>query len=71
MLRTIEKFPKLFVFNKNIGLQKAPKSNEEAALLFKNDVAKLNNILQSNKLKIKKEEDLAKCFELLNKQSAQ
>jgi hypothetical protein len=71
MLRTIEKFPKLFVFNKNIGLQKAPKSNEEAALLFKNDVAKLNNIFLSNKLKIKKEEDLVKCFELLNKQSVQ
>ncbi len=71
MLRTIEKFPKLFVFNKNIGLQKAPKSNEEAALLFKKDDAKLNNILQSNKLKIKKEEDLVKCFELMNKQSAQ
>jgi len=68
MLRTIEKFPKLFVYSKLIGLHKAPKSNEEAAILFKNNFDQLNSILQANKLKIKKEEDLATCIKLFNKQ---
>jgi hypothetical protein len=69
MLRTIEKFPKLFVYNKNFGLQKAPKSDEEMTTIFKTESAKLNSILLANKLKIKKEEDLVKAIELLNKQS--
>jgi hypothetical protein len=69
MLRTIEKFPKLFVYNKNIGIQKAPKSNEEIATIFKTATARLNTIVQDNKLKIKKEEDLIKCIELFNKQA--
>jgi hypothetical protein len=69
MLRTIEKFPKLFVYNKNIGLQKAPKSNEEVVAILKNEGEKLDTIIQANKLKIKKEEDLIKSIELLNMQS--
>lgn len=69
MLRTIEKFPKLFVYNKNNGLQKAPKSNEEIATIFKLEGESLNKIIQENKLKIKKEEDLIRCIELYNKQT--
>jgi len=68
MLRTIEKFPKLFVYNKSIGLQKAPKSNEEIGIVFKSESGLLQSIIQSNKLKIKKEEDLIKCIELFNQQ---
>ncbi len=66
MLRTIEKFPKLFVYNKNIGLQRAPKSEEDILAVFKNEAAQVNKIIAGNKLKIKKEEDLIKCIDLLN-----
>ena len=66
MLRTIEKFPKLFIYSKKIGLKAAPKSTQEVEALFKEDGAKINAILSSNKLKIKKEEDLVKCFEMFN-----
>jgi hypothetical protein len=69
MLRTIEKFPKLFVYNKNIGLQRAPKSEEDIAVVFKNDAAQVNKIIADKKLKIKKEEDLMKCISLLNSKS--
>lgn len=69
MLRTIEKFPKLFVYNKNIGLQRAPKSEEDIAVVFKNDAAHVNKIIADKKLKIKKEEDLIKCISLLNSKS--
>ncbi|MFM6995189.1 MAG: hypothetical protein ACKOWO_08760 [Sediminibacterium sp.] len=68
MLRTIEKFPKLFVYNKNIGLKKAPKTNEEVAEIFKVEKESLIKIIGSNKLKLKKEEDLLKCIELFNQQ---
>lgn len=70
MLRTIEKFPKLFVYNKNIGLQRAPKSEEDIAVVFKNDAAHVNKIIADKKLKIKKEEDLIKCISLLNLNSS-
>ncbi len=66
MLRTIEKFPKLLVYSKKIGLKAAPKSTQEVEALFKEDGAKINAILGSNKLKIKKEADLVKCFEMFN-----
>lgn len=69
MLRTIEKFPKLFVYSKSVGLQKAPKSNEEIVNVFKLESASLNEIIQTNNLKIKKEEALLQCIELYNKQS--
>lgn len=69
MLRTIEKFPKLFVYNKNIGLQRAPKSEEDIAVVFKNDAAHVNKIIADKKLKIKKEEDFIKCISLLNSKS--
>lgn len=69
MLRTIEKFPKLFVYNKNTGLQRAPKSEEDISTVFKNDAAPINKIIAGNKLKIKKEEDLIKCIELFNRES--
>ncbi len=68
MLRTIEKFPKLFVYNKNIGLKKAPKSNEEVTEIFKVENESLTKIIESNKLKIKKEDDLIKCIQLFNQQ---
>lgn len=66
MLRTIEQFPKLFVYSPQTGLHKAPKTNEEMANLFKNE--ELNKLLRSNQFKIKKEEDLLTCIELLNLQ---
>ena len=68
MLRTIEKFPKLFVYNKNIGLQKSPKSTEEIGTIFKTEAGILNTILQNNKLKVKKEEEFLKCIEIYNQQ---
>ncbi len=68
MLRTIEKFPKLFVYNKNIGLKKAPKSNEDIAEIFNVENERLTKIIESNKLKIKKEEDLIKCIQHFNQQ---
>ena len=49
-----------------MGLKAAPKSTQEVEALFKEDGAKINAILSSNKLKIKKEEDLIKCFEMFN-----
>lgn len=70
MLRTIEKFPKLFVYNKNIGIQRAPKSEEDIAAIFKNDAAQVNQIIANKKLKIKKEEDLIKCITLFNSKSS-
>jgi hypothetical protein len=66
MLRTIEKFPKLLVYSKKMGINAAPKTTQEVEALFKEDAAKLNSIITSNKLKIKKEEDLVKCFEIFN-----
>jgi hypothetical protein len=68
MLRTIEKFPRLFVYSKNIGLKKAPKSNEDLAEIFKVENERLTKIIESNKLKIKKEDDLIKCIQLFNQQ---
>jgi hypothetical protein len=69
MLRTIEKFPKLFVYNKNIGLQRAPKSDEDVTTVFKTDAAQINKIIADKKLKIKKEEDLVNCITLFNSKS--
>jgi hypothetical protein len=69
MLRTIEKFPKLFVYNKNIGLQRAPKSDEDVTAVFKNDAAQINKIIADKKLKIKKEEDLVNCIAMFNSKS--
>lgn len=69
MLRTIEKFPKLFVYNKNIGLQRAPKSDEDVTAVFKNDAAQINKIIADKKLKIKKEEDLVNCIAMFNSNS--
>ncbi len=69
MLRTIEKFPKLFVYNKNIGLQRAPKSDEDVTAVFKTDAAQINKIIADKKLKIKKEEDLVNCIALFNSKS--
>ena len=66
MLRTIEKFPKLLVYSKKIGINAAPKTTQEVEALFKEDAAKLNSIVSSNNLKIKKEADLVKCFEIFN-----
>ena len=68
MLRTIDKFPKLFVYNKNIGMQRAPKSNEEISTTFKTEAGAMNAILQNNNLKIKKEAALLKCIEIYNQQ---
>ena len=66
MLRTIEKFPKLFIYSKKVGLQIAPKNTEEVGSIFKEEAAGLNKIILSNKLKIKKEDDLIKCIQLYN-----
>lgn len=71
MLRTIEKFPKLFVYNKNIGLQRAPKTTEEITAIFKNEHERLNKIIRNNQLKIKKEEDLLQCITMFNQLSTQ
>jgi hypothetical protein len=49
-----------------MGINAAPKTTQEVEALFKEDAAKLNSIITSNKLKIKKEEDLVKCFEIFN-----
>jgi len=54
------------VYSKKMGINAAPKTTQEVEALFKEDAAKLNSIITSNKLKIKKEEDLVKCFEIFN-----
>lgn len=66
MLRTIEQFPKLYLFDKSMGLQKAPKSNEDLTSLYKADATRIQGILQKNNLKIKKEADLIQCITAFN-----
>ena len=66
MLRTIEKFPRLFLYDQSMSLKKAPKSNEDLLSLYKADTTRLQSILQKNNLKIKKEEDFIKCISKLN-----
>ncbi len=66
MLRNIEKFPRLFLYDQSMSLKKAPKSNEELLSLYKEEGTKLQSILQKNNLKIKKEEDFIKCISKLN-----
>ena len=66
MLRTIEQFPRLFLYDQSMSLKKAPKSNEDLLSLYKADATKLQSILQKNNLKIKKEEDFIKCIAELN-----
>lgn len=66
MLRTIEQFPRLFLYDQSMSLKKAPKSNEDLLSLYKADATKLQNILQKNNLKIKKEEDFIKCITRFN-----
>ena len=66
MLRTIEQFPKLFLYDQSLSLKKAPKSNEDLLSLYKDDATKIQGILQKNNLKIKKEEDFVKCISTLN-----
>ena len=66
MLRTIEQFPKLFLYDQSMSLKKAPKSNEDLLSLYKEDATKIQGILQKNNLKIKKEEDFIKCISTLN-----
>jgi len=66
MIRNIEQFPRLFLYDKKMGLQKAPKSNEELLSLYKENAAALKGILEKNNLKIKKEDDFIKCISKLN-----
>jgi hypothetical protein len=66
MLRTIEQFPRLFLYDQSMSLKKAPKSNEDLLSLYKADATKIQSILQKNNLKIKKEEDFIKCIATLN-----
>lgn len=66
MLRTIEQFPKLFLYDQSMSLKKAPKSNEDLLSLYKEDATKIQGILQKSNLKIKKEEDFIKCISTLN-----
>ena len=66
MLRTIEQFPRLFLYDKKMGLHKAPKSNEDLLILYKADATKIKGILEKNNLKIKKEADLIQCISKLN-----
>jgi hypothetical protein len=66
MLRTIEQFPKLFLYDQSMSLKKAPKSNEDLLSLYKEDATKIQSILQKNNLKIKKEEDFIKCITGIN-----
>jgi hypothetical protein len=49
-----------------MSLKKAPKSNEDLLSLYKEDATKIQNILQKNNLKIKKEEDFIKCITGIN-----
>ena len=66
MLRTIEQFPRLFLYDQSMSLKKAPKSNEDLLNLYEADAKKIFSILQKNNLKIKKEEDFIKCISKLN-----
>lgn len=66
MLRTIEQFPKLFLYDPSMTLKKAPKSNEDLLNLYEANATKLRSILEKNNLKIKKEEDFIKCISKLN-----
>ena len=66
MLRTIEQFPRLFLYDTTMGLLKTPKSNEDLLSLYKADASRIQSILQKNNLKIKKEADLVKCITALN-----
>jgi hypothetical protein len=66
MLRTIEQFPRLFLYDQSMSLKKAPKSNEDLLSLYKADATKLKGILEKNNLKIKKEDDFVKCIATLN-----
>jgi hypothetical protein len=66
MLRTIEQFPRLFLYDQSMSLKKAPKSNEDLLNLYEADAKKIYSILQKNNLKIKKEEDFIKCISKLN-----
>jgi hypothetical protein len=66
MIRNIEQFPRLFLYDKKMGLQKAPKSNEELLSLYKAYAVALRGILEKNNLKIKKEDDFIKCISKLN-----
>ena len=68
MLRTIEKFPKLFVHEKTIGIQKAPRATEEVESILKSNGSGLLKIIETQKLKIKKEQDLMKAILLYNQQ---
>jgi hypothetical protein len=51
-----------------VGLQIAPKNTEEVETIFKEEAAGLNKIILSNKLKIKKEDDLIKCVQMYSQQ---
>lgn len=66
MLRTIEQFPKLFLYDQSMSLKKAPKSNEDLLSLYKENATKIQSVIQKNNLKIKKEEDFIKCISTLN-----
>ena len=66
MLRTIEQFPRLFLYDQSMSLKKAPKSNEDLLSLYKEDATRIQSILQKNNLKIKKEDDFIKCITKLN-----
>jgi hypothetical protein len=66
MLRTIEQYPRLFLYDQSMSLKKAPKSNEDLLSLYKADAARLKGILEKNNLKIKKEDDFVKCIATLN-----
>jgi hypothetical protein len=66
MLRTIEQFPKLFLYDQSMRLKKAPKSNEDLISLYKDDATKLKGILEKNNLKIKKESDFIQCIAKMN-----
>jgi len=66
MLRTIEKFPKLFLYDQSMSLKKAPKSNDELLSLYKAYATRLKGILEKNNLKIKKEDDFIECISKLN-----
>ena len=66
MIRTIEQFPRLFLYDKKLGLQKAPKSNEDLLSLYKEYATTLKSILEKNNLKIKKEADYIECISKLN-----
>ncbi len=68
MLRTIEKFPTLFIYSKKYGLHPVPKTTQVLDIILKEEAAIVNKIIAENKLKIKKEEDLIKCLEIYNQQ---